>query len=110
VRLENANPQVQNAQSVVPVEDLPRIKTTKKPLSAKKKLRKKVVKVIVKPTQEAKNNTKNSVQLANDLVVEDLSVDDASVHEENKMEEQQAKHSDEVKAPNDGSSGGEAHS
>ena len=54
-----------------------------------------------------KNPAKNSVQLANDLVVEDLSVDDASFHEENKMEEQQAKHSDDIKAANDGSWGGE---
>lgn len=91
-------------------EDLPRIKTTKKPLSAKKKSKKKVVKVIVKPIQVAspQNHAKNSEQLANDLVVEDLSVDDASVHEENKMEEQQAKHSDDIKVANDGSSGGEA--
>lgn len=57
-------------------EGLPRIKTTKKPLSAKKKSKKKVVKVIVKPIQVAKNNDKNSVQLVNDLIVEDLSVDD----------------------------------
>jgi hypothetical protein len=34
---------------VIAEEDLPRIKTTKKPLSAKKKSKKKVVKVIVKP-------------------------------------------------------------
>jgi len=34
---------------VIAEEDLTRIKTTKKPLSAKKKSKKKVVKVIIKP-------------------------------------------------------------
>jgi hypothetical protein len=94
---------------VIAEEDLSRI-ITKKTLSAKKKSKEKVVIVIVKPIQIAspKNHAKNSVQQANDLVVEDLSSDDASVYEENKMEEQQAKHSEDIKVANDGSSGGKA--
>lgn len=41
------------------------------------------------------------------MMLEDISVEDLSVHEENKMEDQQAKQSDELKPANDGSSGGE---